>query len=83
MLNIECPINSIDEVEKKIIDLFKKEKFTLNLKSMSKENDKIFLTFIISGVDDHNAPELIISEIQKIDISELKINLTKGVPIAL
>ena len=83
MLNIECPINSIDEVEKKIIDLFKKEKFTLNLKSMSKENDKIFLTFIISGVDDHNASELIISEIQKIDISELKINLTKGVPIAL
>ena len=50
---------------------------------MSKENDKIFLTFIISGVDDHNASELIISEIQKIDISELKINLTKGVPIAL
>ena len=83
MLNLECPINSIDEVEKKIIDLFKKEKFTLNLKSMSKENDKIFLTFIISGADDHNASELIISEIQKIDISELKINLTKGVPIAL
>ena len=50
---------------------------------MSKENDKIFLTFIISGVDDHNVSELIISEIQKIDISELKINLTKGVPIAL
>ena len=83
MLNLECPINSIEEVEKKIIDLFKKEKFTLNLKSMSKENDKIFLTFIISGVDDHNVSELIISEIQKIDISELKINLTKGVPIAL
>ena len=83
ILNLECPINSFNKVEKKIIDLFKKKNFTLNLKSMSKENDKIFLTFIISGVDDHNASELIISEIQKIDISELKINLTKGVPIAL
>ena len=83
ILNLECPINSFDEVEKKIIDFFKKEKFTLNLKSMSKENNKIFLTFVISGIDDHNTSELIISEIKKINISELKINLTKGVPIAL
>ena len=83
ILNLECPINSFDDVEKKIIDLFKKEKFTLNLKSMSKENNKIFLTFVISGIDDHNTSELIISEIKKINISELKINLTKGVPIAL
>ena len=83
ILNLECPINSFDEVEKKIIDFFKKEKFTLNLKSMSKENNKIFLTFIISSIDDHNTSELIISEIKKINISELKINLTKGVPIAL
>ena len=82
-MNLECPINSFDEVEKKIIDFFKKEKFTLNLKSMSKENNKIFLTFIISGIDDHNTSELIISEIKKINISELKINLTKGVPITL
>ena len=83
ILNLECPINSLNEVEKKIIDFFKKEKFTLNLKSMSKENNKIFLTFVISGIDDHNTSELIISEIKKINISELKINLTKGVPIAL
>ena len=83
ILNLECPINSLNEVEKKIIDFFKKEKFTLNLKSMSKENNKIFLTFVISGIDDHNTSDLIISEIKKINISELKINLTKGVPIAL
>lgn len=82
-MNLECPINSFDEVEKKIIDFFKKEKFTLNLKSMSKENNKMFLTFIISGIDNHNTSDLIISEIKKINISELKINLTKGVPIAL
>ena len=83
ILNLECPINSFDEVEKKIIDFFKKEKFTLTLKSMSKENNKMFLTFVISGIDNHNTSDLIISEIKKINISELKINLTKGVPIAL
>ncbi|MDA7552087.1 DUF4956 domain-containing protein [Candidatus Pelagibacter sp.] len=83
ILNIECPNDLFDEVEKKIFEVFKKENFTLNLKSMTKENNKIFLTFIISNMNSDVNSELIISEIKKININELKINLTKGVPITL
>lgn len=83
ILNIECPNDLFEDVEKKIFEVFKKENFTLNLKSMTKENNKIFLTFIISNMNNDVNSELIISEIKKININELKINLTKGVPITL
>ena len=81
ILNIECTMESYHEVEKKIINFFKDQKFTLQLKSMSKENNMMFLTFIISDNNNDQTTDLIISEIRKINIDGLKINLTKGVPI--
>tara|TARA_B100000787_G_C16162801_1_gene282317 strand:+ start:566 stop:1261 length:696 start_codon:yes stop_codon:yes gene_type:complete len=83
ILNLECPTESYDEVEKKIITLFKDLEFTLQLKSMSKENNIICLTYIISNNNNDQASDQIISEIKKINIKQLKINLTKGVPVTL
>ena len=70
-------------IKKKIITLFKDLEFTLQLKSMSKENNIICLTYIISNNNNDQASDQIISEIKKINIKQLKINLTKGVPVTL
>ena len=83
ILNLECPTDSYDEVEKKIISLFQDLDFTLQLKSMTKENNIISLTFIITNSGNDQASDKIISEIKKININQLKINLTKGVPVTL
>ena len=50
---------------------------------MSKENNIICLTYIISNNNNDQASDQIISEIKKINIKQLKINLTKGVPVTL
>ncbi|MDA7443617.1 DUF4956 domain-containing protein [Candidatus Pelagibacter ubique] len=83
ILNIECPSNSYDQVEKKIINFSQNQNLKLQLKSFSKENYLIFLTFIIFDESNGKSLDLLIKEIRNIDIDKLKINLTKGVPIAL
>ena len=50
---------------------------------MTKENNIISLTFIITNSGNDQASDKIISEIKKININQLKINLTKGVPVTL
>ena len=83
ILNIECPSNAYDQVEKKIINFSKNQNIKLQLKSFSKENYLIFLTFIIFDESDGKSLDLLITEMRNIEIDKLKINLTKGVPIAL